>query len=58
MVRKEINKYALIDVIEYELEWREKAHQIKLEEKNKEIIKQNKENARLKAILQKNGIAY
>ena len=53
---KEINKSDLMDVIEYELDYRDQAH--KAEIKEKEITAKDKENARLKEILAKNGISY
>ena len=52
---KEIN-------IEYELDYRDQAHKAEIKEiintKNKEITAKDKENARLKEILAKNGISY
>ena len=59
---KEINKSDLMDVIEYELDYRDQAHKAEIKEiintKNKEITAKDKENARLKEILAKNGISY
>ena len=59
---KEINKSDLMDIIEYELDYRDQAHKAEIKEiintKNKEIAAKDKENARLKEILAKNGISY
>ena len=48
--------------IEYELDYRDQAHKAEIKEiintKNKEITAKDKENARLKEILAKNGISY
>lgn len=62
---REINITDLIDVIEYELNWRKQAYQAEFEEKdkkiksiNKEIAKKDKENAKLKEILKENGIDF
>lgn len=72
LIEKEINKSDLMDVIEYELDYRDQAHKAEIKEKNeiintknkeintknKEITEKDKENARLKEILAKNGISY
>ncbi len=65
LIEKEISKSALMDVIEYELDWREHVHKMEIEEKNKEIRAKDKEidskeeeNAKLKAILIENGIPF
>lgn len=66
---KEINKSDLMDVIEYELDYRDQAHKAEIKEiintknkeitaKDKEISEKDKENARLKEIFAKNGISY
>lgn len=72
LIEKEINKTELMDVIEYELNYRDQAHQAEIEAKNEEIIAKDKElsakdeeiiakdeeNAKLKAKLAENGISY
>ena len=69
LIEKEINKSDLMDVIEYELDYRDQAHKAEIKEiintknkeitaKDKEISEKDKENARLKEILAKNGISY
>ena len=65
LIEREINKSALMDVIEYELDWRDQAHKAEIEEikkeltaKDQEINAKNQENARLKAKLEENGISY
>lgn len=65
LIEREINKSALMDVIEYELDWRDQAHKAEIEEikkelaaKDQEINAKNHENARLKAKLEENGISY
>ena len=62
MIENEINKTYLMEVIEYELNYREQAHKAELQkiinEKNNEINEKNKENARLKAKLKENGIEF
>ena len=69
LIDKEINKSDLMDVIEYELDYRDQAHKAEIKEiintKNKEITandkeisEKDKENARLKEILAKYGISY
>lgn len=47
-----------MDVIEYELDWRDQAHKAEIEELKKEISAKNQENAQLKAILIENGIDF
>lgn len=69
LIDKEINKSNLMDVIEYELDYRDQAHKAEIKEiintknkeitaKDKEISEKDKENARLKEILAKYGISY
>ena len=69
LIEKEINKSDLMDVIEYELDYRDQAHKAEIKEiintknkeitaKDKEISEKDKENARLKEIFAKNGISY
>ena len=69
LIDKEINKSDLMDVIEYELDYRDQAHKAEIKEiintknkeitaKDKEISEKDKENARLKEIFAKNGISY
>ena len=69
LIDKEINKSDLMDVIEYELDYRDQAHKAEIKEiidtkdkeitaKDKEINTKNKENARLKAILIENNIEF
>lgn len=69
LIDKEINKSDLMDVIEYELDYRDQAHKAEIKEiintknkeitaKDKEISEKDKENARLKEILAKYGISY
>ena len=69
MIENEINKTYLMEVIEYELNYREQAHKAELQKiineknneltaKNNEINEKNKENARLKAKLKENGLKY
>ena len=58
LIEKEISKSALMDVIEFELDWREHVHKIEIEEKNKEITAKDEENAKLKAILLEKGIEF
>ena len=55
MIENEINKTYLMEVIEYELNYREQAHKAELQ---KIINEKNKENARLKAKLKENGIEF
>lgn len=69
LIDKEINKSNLMDVIEYELDYRDQAHKAEIKEiintknkeitaKDKEISEKDKENAILKEILAKYGISY
>ena len=55
LIENEINKTYLMEVIEYELNYREQAHKAELQ---KIINEKNKENARLKAKLKENGIEF
>lgn len=42
MIEREIDKSALMDVIEYELDWRDQAHKAEIEEVKKELEKELK----------------
>ena len=55
LIENEINKTDLMEVIEYELNYREQAHKAELQ---KIINEKNNENARLKAKLKENGIEF
>ena len=55
LIENEINKTYLMEVIEYELNYREQAHKAELQ---KIINEKNKENARLKAKLKENSIEF
>jgi len=57
LIEKEISKSALMDVIEYELDWREHVHKMEIEEKNKEIrAKDKKITAKDKKISEKDEV--
>ena len=43
LIEKEIDKSALMDVIEYELDYREQVHKAEINEKNKEILAKDQE---------------
>ena len=65
LIEREIDKNKLMDVIEYELNYRDQAHQAKINAKNEEINAKDqeinaieKENVRLKAKLKKHGIEF